>query len=191
MTMTIKLDKLAPLLQRAPAQIHKELRKEVFSLDVLIDADINVAQRSAEFSYLQVLAMETARQFSDDGGLPLRAASQIVANAMAPFPDDGSDLWIGVVSNRNTGSVGHRYIYPATSFGGDEYWSSAHVAGSFDEVGAKLKDLIATEAELYPDSDPARILLVNVSAADRRLARRINALTDLHLTVIDREFATA
>lgn len=140
-----------------------------------------------QFSYDEALMVEVARQIHDDGGLPLAVASNIVWNGidfadMRATPDD---YWVAVIRSRNTwdDSV-QRGSWPVTLIGVGEYWSSAYFAGSLSHVQNKLSGYINQSRET--DSDPARILITNVSAADRRLRRRAAAKG---IAVINSEFA--
>jgi hypothetical protein len=99
-----------------------------------------------------------------------------------------TDFWIAVSSARNTWGASPRGKTPAvTGFGAAEYWSNMHFSGSYDQVSKAIKQWMTKETVDYPDTDPARILWVNVSSAERRLQRRAATLS-LPLQIIDREF---
>ncbi len=129
--------------------------------------------------YENALAFELARQLSDDGGISLPHAFVQVsyASAVEQFlsADRDSDQWMAVMESRNDWGRDQRESYPsfpATSFGPGEYWSKARFFGSFGDVMIKIGARIYQESMETPEPDPARIILANVSAADRRLRKR-------------------
>jgi hypothetical protein len=63
-----------------------------------------------------------------------------------------------------------------TTFGALEYWSSAHFSGGLSDINRDITDYISRDKRDHPDSDPARIILTNVSVADRRLRKRAASL---------------
>lgn len=69
-----------------------------------------------------------------------------------------------------------RASFPVTLFGSAEYWSSAHFSGTLAHINRDIAEYVSSVESDHPDSDPARIILTNVSAADRRLRKRAAAL---------------
>jgi hypothetical protein len=82
------------------------------------------------------------------------------------------DFWLAVTASRNTWGDHPRGSWPVTGFGPNEYWAELHFTGSFGEVTGEIAIWIGRDQVQHPDSDPARIILANVSAADRRLRKR-------------------
>lgn len=146
------------------------------------------------FSYADALLCEVAMQLSDDGGMSFADASFLVANAgLAGFfslsigmLSRSDDFWTGIARNRNTWGAAPRGSWQVTHFGPSEYWSSAHFAGTLEAITQEIEEYIRRIEIEHPDSDPARIFLTNVSAADRRLRRRA---AKLGITVVGNEFA--
>ena len=135
------------------------------------------------FTYGDVLMIEVARQLHDDGGMPMADASKLVWNAgvAAGLEKSGGgvshDFWIAVVRHRNTWNPSTpRGSFPVTLFGASEYWSSAHFSGTLADINREIAEYVSTTERDHPDSDPARIVLTNASAADRRLRKRAAAL---------------
>jgi hypothetical protein len=145
------------------------------------------------FSYAEALLCEVTMQLSDDGGMPFADASALVANAglIAFFAmpagalPRSDDFWMGIARNRNTWGTTRRGSWPVTHFGQSEYWSSAHFAGTLEVITREIRDFFQREEIEHPDSDPARIFLTNVSAADRRLRHRA---AKLGMAVVGGEF---
>lgn len=131
------------------------------------------------FSYLDALMIELTRQLQDDGGIPAAVAAGFVWNAIGHGIDDwsrpgsaGNDHWIAMLRWRNTWFDGPRGSIPVTILGMKEYWSTAHFGGSLQTVQADIAEAIKSYSDDHPDSDAARIVMANVSAADRRLRKR-------------------
>lgn len=139
------------------------------------------------YSLADALAIELARQLSDYYGLSLPAALQAVAytGAIEHYQNagKGEDFWIGVTGTRNTWGDSERGSVPVTSFGPSEFWSTMHFHGSFGDVTGQVKAQMERDSAEYPHSDFARLFMANVSAADRRLQKRIGdlGLTDFGL----------
>lgn len=140
------------------------------------------------------LKIEVARQLFDNSGLPLLESLRIVSytgavehydryDCKSALHDKAADFWAAIVGARNTW-VGNdpRGSIEVTSFGSSEFWSTSHYKGSFGFVTGSIKDRLARETIDSPDSDAARVFMVNVSAADRRLRKRA---ADLGIVVGD------
>jgi hypothetical protein len=133
-----------------------------------------------ELSYPEALTIETARQLADKDGVPLAEAFRLIVYTMAvenylarPSNAAGtSDFWLAVTASRNTWGDQPRGSWPVTGFGPTEYWAELHFTGSLGEVTGEIATWIGRDQVQHPDSDPARIILANVSAADRRLRKR-------------------
>lgn len=143
------------------------------------------------YQFADALTLEIARQLSDNSGLPLKEALRLIMYTMAvpSFPDaaaSGEDFWLGVLSSRNTWGSQPRGSWPVTGFGPKEYWAEMHFAGLLSAVTAEISEWIARDTETYPDSDPARIIMTNVSAADRRLRKRAS---EMGISIAGNEFA--
>jgi hypothetical protein len=142
----------------------------------------------ADFPALAALTIEVARQMADDGGLPLIEALRIVSytGAIEHYRDYlsnygptvemtvDSDFWAAVIGARN--NWGHEprlnSSIEVTGFGPGEFWSMAHYHGPFLQVMTQIRGRIGRDADDYPDSDYARLFMVNVSVAARRLGKR-------------------
>ncbi|MCW5694555.1 MAG: hypothetical protein KIT48_19520 [Pseudolabrys sp.] len=141
------------------------------------------------YSYREALAIEAARQLTDDGGLSMESAMRIVISNIGRYfeyrcSDSGktdSDFWIGVTRARNTWDQAKepRGSYPVTSFGPGEFWSGNHYAGALAEVLTTTQEWQRHDEQMYPESDPAAIFLTNISAADRRLRQRAGDLIEV------------
>lgn len=142
-----------------------------------------------KFSYEDILTIELARQLHDDRGLPLADAFKIVSYTGAvrhflsrddrlPIVDSPMktlhDFWAAIVAARATWT-GPRGDGWHTTFGPDECWHTMHFTGTFKTVTAEIESWMLYDEKEWPDSDPARIFFVNVSAADRRLRTRAKA----------------
>lgn len=133
-----------------------------------------------EFAYGDALAIEVARQLSDKDGVPIAEACRLVTYTIAvdnyavrSYNGTGApDFWLAVTGSRNSWGASRRGSVPVTSFGPGEYWAELHFTGSFGEVTGEIATWIGRDQVQYPDSDPARIIFANVSAADRRLRKR-------------------
>lgn len=138
------------------------------------------------YVYADALTIEVANQISADGGVSLLVANDLIVMTCgvkryqaatragsAKLPDNKSDdFWIGVLKSRNS-TTDENVRHPEISGLSDrEHWSGAHASGSLASVIAELQRQITLDHELYPDADAARIFLVNISAADRRLQQR-------------------
>ncbi len=130
--------------------------------------------------YSDALAIEVARQLSDYAGLPLTDAMRAVTYtgaienyAARPADAVAADFWVAIVGARNTWGSEQRGSVPVTTFGPGEFWSTAHFHGTFEQMTNAIKDFIARDGIDYPESDFARVFMTNVSAADRRLSKRI------------------
>ncbi len=148
------------------------------------------------FTYTQALAVEVARQWSDQNGLPLRWALHLIActDGIQKFAElcrqtrYPSDFWIAVLSARNTWGSAPRGTWPVAGFGKAEFWADNHFTGTLGSVAGEMSEWIGRDKFQYPDSDPARIFMCNVSAADRRLRKRA---AEMNITIVDDEFASA
>lgn len=149
-----------------------------------------------EFTYRDALAIEIARQLSDKDGLPLAEAIRLVSYTMAVecygmFPEHNviaPDFWLAVTGSRNTWGTAPRGSWPVTGFGPKEYWAEMHFTGSLGEVTGEIAVWIGRDQIQHPDSDPARIILANISAADRRLHKRA---ADMGIAIVNHEFVHA
>lgn len=132
------------------------------------------------FDFADALEIEIARQMSDKDGVPLREALRLSAYTMAvnyylAHKEAGGaseDFWLAVTASRNTWGSAPRGAWPVTGFGPGEYWSEMHYTGSLGTIVGEISESIGRDQAQYPDSDPARIFMCNVSAADRRLRKR-------------------
>jgi hypothetical protein len=86
------------------------------------------------------------------------------------------DFWVAILSSRNTWGNEPRGTFPVTSFGPTEYWAEMHFSGPLSGVTADISEWISRDRVSYPDSDPARIVMVNISTADRRLRERASQM---------------
>jgi len=165
-----------------------------------------------EYRFSDTLALEIARQLSDDTsisvGPPMLAALDVVAYTGAVqrfFEYDAmhqppikpiTDFWIAIASARHDLEEGER-PFAITAIGGDEYWSNIHVSGSFDQVTQGIKQWIVRETNEYTPEPPhterdrvdaGRVFLVNVSTAARRLIGRAQAMG---IKIVENEFVIA
>jgi hypothetical protein len=172
---------LGSLFNWSLARLHELARAD--ELPIIASDSFRLFSHQDQFNYSDALMIEVVRQMHDDDGISMTAASKIVWNAGIGAPrEDGSDHWIAVVRYRNTwGAATPRGSVPVTEMGPGEYWSSLHFSGSLGEVTTAITAEISRSAKEHPDSDPARILLANVSTADRRLRKRAAAL-DIKIT---------
>jgi len=142
-------------------------------LPIIAEPSFIVFSHQQKFSLADAVAIEVARQLSDDGGLPLATASKLVDNAgTRAYESSSDDFWIAIVRNRNTWPGGSRGSIKVTGFGQREFWSSSHCSGTFAEVTNTISGWIERDKVDFPDIDPARIFMANVSTADRRLRKR-------------------
>jgi hypothetical protein len=143
-----------------------------------LDGDADLLWRG-RYPYAAALGIEVARQLHDDSGVPLAEGLRISSYTGAVrgfFGHSGADdFWIAIVAARNDWGDGPRGTWPVTGFGPQEFWSTMHFAGTFDQVIAAIKDWMTGDASEYGAS-PARIFMANVSTADRRLRKRAAAL---------------
>ena len=130
-----------------------------------------------QYRFSDALAVEVARQLSENNGIcagprmeeAIRFASHAGAVAFyleASAEQSSGDFWAAVVSTRNSAANAK----PA------EYWSSLRFTGSLDQIMNEMNASLAREAADYPEAEPSRVFMVNVSAADRRLRKRAAAL---------------
>jgi hypothetical protein len=148
---------------------------------------------SKRYSYRDALAIEIARQMNDDSGIcggpsVLEGLRIVSYTGAVPLYFDYTvsqphvakaltDCWLAVFSSRHScDEWGRGKSVPVTSFGASEYWSSMHVVGSFDQVTREIKQAMTDDTLRYPDTDPGRVFMANVSAADRRLRKRASDL---------------
>lgn len=169
-----------------------------------------------EYRYEDALAVEIARQLSDDtsasAGPSMSNSLSIVgytgavpdyldfASRERPLAKALTDFWVAVASARHTwDDDAPRGSFPVTAFGESEYWSSIRFTGTFDQITEAAKHWMTEETTRYAeasphiddDADPARIFLVNVSAAARRLEGRVNKTSlgeELGIKVVNRQF---
>lgn len=149
------------------------------------------------FFFADALSIEVAKQLRADGGVSPKSAAEILTNTggVALYlrtgldnRDKTKDFWLGALKSRNTYAGANRPHMIASEMNDAEISSAAHAAGPYAVVTAELHRQIVLDSELYPDADAARIVFVNVSAADRRLRTRAEAL-GVH--IVDGEFADA
>ncbi len=149
-------------------------------IPLVVSESFRIFSNQDAFTYGDVLGIEVARQLHDAGGMPLADAAKFVLNAGVVGSVEASskgtslnDIWIAVVRHRNTWNPSTpRGSFPVTLFGASEYWSSAHFSGAMADVNREIAEYVSSVERDHPDSDPARIILTNVSAADRRLRKR-------------------
>jgi hypothetical protein len=185
----IALHALANLSQMEPNALSAVLAlpypsQTGFSLgDVCLDGPDN----GGNFSYGDALAIEIARQLSDYCGLALPEALRVVfyTDAVGGYRNYGvahvakalTDFWAAIVGARNTlKTKGVRGSIEITGFGEEEFWSTSHFHGSFDQIVSGIKDMMTQDGFEYPDTDFSRVFMANVSAADRRLRQRARDL---------------
>lgn len=134
------------------------------------------------FAFSDALMIEVARQLHDDGGMPMIDASRLALNAggvaeLARSSDFSHDFWIAVVRHRNTWNPSTpRGSFPVTLFGEQEYWSSAHFSGRLSDINRDISDYVSRVQHDHPASDASRIVITNISTADRRLRQRAASL---------------
>lgn len=152
-------------------------------IPLVVSESFRIFSNQDVFTYGDVLGIEVARQLHDDGGMPLADAAKLVWSAGVAVlweslgKGSPKDFWIAVVRHRNTWTPSTpRGSFPVTLFGALEYWSSAHFSGMLADINRDIADYVSRVERDHPDSDPARIILTNVSAADRRLRKRAAAL---------------
>lgn len=145
---------------------------------------LNGPDLSGAFPTSAALKIEVARQLSDNAGLSMQEALRIVAytggvdgyeryGCRFMLHDKAADFWAAIVGARNSwGDPEPRGSIDVTGFGLAEFWSTSHYKGSFGFVTDSIKDRMSREDLTQPDTDPARVFMVNISAADRRLRKR-------------------
>lgn len=142
-------------------------------------SEISLGKRLA---YADALAIFVARQFGDDWGIPLGRALRLTAYA-------GSIR--GFLNYQPTSNINHRALndfwaailqitfvnsdFSKSGIGPKEERISGHYTGPLHQVSAEIAHRISTD-ETALDGEPTRVLLVNVSAADRRLRQRAKEL---------------
>jgi hypothetical protein len=177
MPKPLKASEIAPLFNWSLVHMHKLALKD--EIPLVVSESFRIFSNQDAFTYGDVLGIEVARQLHDDGGMPLDDAAKLVWSAGVAVLWESSakgaprDFWIAVVRHRNTWTPSRpRGSFPVTLFGPLEYWSSAHFSGLLADINRDIADYISRDERDHPDSDPARIILTNVSAADRRLRKR-------------------
>ena len=178
----MSIDALKAFIER-PVPGHPYLKSGAYYLDG--------PSSRGKFNYLAALRIEVARQLSDEGWLSFPAAMDAVVytGALSAYSSEtyaarfnpDRDYWIAVLGARANWGQQPRDDWPVTSFGPDEVWTNGHYDGSYDAVVAAVKsrimrDTISAEADGIEPDDFARMLIANVSAADRRLRKRAVAL---------------
>ncbi len=145
------------------------------------------------FSFSDALEIEIARQMNDNNGVPLNEAFRlsVYTAALASYgvhntSGSSQDFWMAVAASRNTWGTEPRGIWPITGFGPKEYWAELHFTGALGAITSEISEWIGRDRVQHPDSDPARIIMCNVSAADRRLRKRA---ADLGLKIVGANFA--
>ncbi|MGL3106683.1 hypothetical protein [Bradyrhizobium sp. BR 1432] len=150
-------------------------------LTVLNDPAPKATGFKKRFDFADALEVEIARQMSDNSGVPMNEAFRLSMYTMAAqsflayeAAGNGSsqDFWFAVTASRNTWGSAPRGSWPLTGFGPKEYWAEMHYIGSLGTIMGEISESIGRDQVQYPDSDPARITMCNVSAADRRLRKR-------------------
>ena len=132
------------------------------------------------FTSSDALEIEIARQMSDNDGIPLNEALRLslYASAVKSYVTQQAavssphDFWFAVMASRNTWGTAPRGSWPITGFGSNEYWAEMHYSGSLGAIMGEISEWIGRDQANHPDSDPSRIVMCNVSAADRRLRKR-------------------
>lgn len=166
---------LSALFGLSAQALYKAARAD--ELPVIVDDRSFLAfSTGQQFTHLDALMIELTRQLQDDGGISPAVASRFVWNSIGVGDWSANarraDHWIAMVRWRNTWGSAPRGSWPITLLGPKEYWSTAHFAGSFSAIQGEIAEAIETYSADHPDSDAARILMTNVSAADRRLRKR-------------------
>ena len=195
MRQKIKLATLARLSQMDEAELHNLIYRGALHLGSVdgpeVDHPNNVFKGA--FRYSDALQIEVARQLSDEDGPALADAAKFCSHALGNGyvfqPKQMGvlyDHWFGAFRSRNTWGSEPRGTWPVTAFGAGEYWSAMHCSGPLHQCHAEISFWLAHDEAQYPDSDPARIFLVNVSAADRRLRKRA---AQLGIAIVGNEFA--
>ena len=197
---TISAIQLAGLSQVKPEEVDYWLARNEKTASWPIELESAV---SKNFRYGDALAVEIARQLNDDTGVtsgPSILESLRIVSYSAAVPlyfeyiagqphlaKAMTDFWLAVSSARNSWGARPRGNTPElTGFGSAEYWSNMHFTGSFDQVCVAVKQWMTKETTEYPDTDPGRVFMVNVSTADRRLRKRAK---ELQIGIVGDEFA--
>lgn len=181
---------LAQLSQMTPDELTRLIKTPLPQYADLTVGDFVLDGPDAQgrYPWTAALALEVARQLADDKGLPIIAALNIVsytgaiehyasyspASGLAADEKADTDFWAAIVGTRNTWGTEPRSgsSFGVTSFGPGEFWSTSHYHGTFDQMTADIKSRMIRDTIGHSDSDPARVFMVNVSAADRRLRKR-------------------
>lgn len=185
-TEPLDMEALAKLSQVPPSFL-----TELFQLPELSGAflpgDLNLHFRG-KFQFIDALAIEVARQMSDDSGILLKEAVRLVSytgavtefigreNPTQSAAKADSDFWLSVLGARASWGDQPRGKWPVTGFGPGECWHRMHFTGAFDAITTCMLEWMQHDEAEWPDSDPARIFMANVSAADRRLRKRAGEL---------------
>ncbi|TFV75843.1 hypothetical protein E4K64_14755 [Bradyrhizobium frederickii] len=171
--------KSAGLTLKQLADLHHMTAEEL--LNILNDPAPKAIGFSGRYNFADALEIEIARQMSDKAGVPLNEAFRLSMYTMAVQSflshrsvTSGSlvDFWFAVAASRNTWGSAPRGMWPVTGFGAREYWAEMHYTGSLVVIMEEITQSIGRDQAHYPDSDPARIVMCNISAADRRLRKR-------------------
>lgn len=191
----IALDALAKLSQMNAGDLQSVLGTKLpeygdFSVEEFVLDVPAYDRRQKRFPLSAALAIEIARQLSDEGGIPLVAAFKLIVytGALRHFEQRAGektraedrpdrDLWVAVLGARNTWGNSPREGWPVSGFGADECWAYGHYEGTYDAITAAIKsrmirDTVGADMDDIEPSDFARVFMVNVSAADRRLHKR-------------------
>ncbi|MDT3684143.1 MAG: hypothetical protein RO009_03760 [Pseudorhodoplanes sp.] len=193
----VRIDGIAALCQMSKEEFLQKLVQAPESGFLPGSRGRLLSERQLRWTYADALAIEVSRQFHDSeagrqfldaNGIGLYEALkiQMSADAIRKFFATAttvsvrsktlSDFWVAVMASRNTWGSAPRGSWPVTGFGPGEYWSQIHFCGIIDDVMSEVKEWMLRDEEAYPDSDPARIFMTNISAADRRLRKRAEEL---------------
>lgn len=169
----------AALTLKQLAELHQMTTGDL--LNIWNDPAPKAISFNSRYDLPAALEIEIARQMSDNSGIPLNEALRLSMYTMAvqsyfaqKSAGSGSsqDFWFAVTASRNTWGSAPRGMWPVTSFGPKEYWAEMHYSGSLGTIMGEISESVGRDQVQYPDSDPARIVMCNVSAADRRLRKR-------------------
>lgn len=197
---TISAAEIAKLSQVPPSEVDYWRARSKHMARWPIDIRAFATDR---YSYGDALAVEIARQLNDDSGISsgpsvlesLRVVSYAGAvplyfeylSAAPHLAKALTDFWLAVSSSRNSCDESSRMeSIRVTNFGPAEYWSNMHFAGSFSQVIEQVRQWMTRETTEYPDADPSRLFMANVSAADRRLRARAE---EIGIRIVGNEFA--
>ena len=168
----LTLKHMASLHQMSVAELRKLLDEPV---------PMAISAFKKHFSYADALEIEVARQMSDHFGIPIQEALRLscYAAALKEYSERAQtasgrsqDFWFAVAASRNSRGSSQIGTVPVTRFGPKEYWAEEHYTGTLGAVVGAISEAIGRDQCLHPDSDPARIFMTNISAADRRLCKR-------------------